>query len=513
MQRPSGYAHLKGVIKEKNMKKSFIIISAIAASAALVSCSVGSLNMDSGMYPEYSAPNEGGYVPDEPGGDRYDEIVENDFINTADEPTSTFSVDCDGAAYANMRRFILESNALPPANAVRIEEYLNYFTFDYPEPQEGKTIALNSEIYVCPWNAEHQLLRLGIKGKSLAKRPASNFVFLIDVSGSMNSDDKLPLLKSSLKTLVTRLDPKDRVSIITYSGSVKKVLESTLASDTKTIYAAIDRLVASGSTNGGDAMRMAYEEALENYIEGGNNRVVMGTDGDFNVGVTSTEALVEMVESYARNGIYLTVCGFGRGNLNDAMIESVTNAGNGTYEYIDSEDEMTKVFVNDFGKFFAVANDVKAQITFDSTRVKSYRLIGYENRVLSNEDFENDEKDASEIGAGQTITALYELVMAETEPAWGLPVGSFDVRYKESLGTESILLSDELPSVSSEKLSANMALAAACASYGMVLRDSKYKGTSTFSLAEDLAGSSLDFDPYGYRAQFLELIQKASNCK
>ena len=491
----------------KNMKR--IIISVIALSALLVSCSKDNMG---GFYPEFAAP-DGVYVPDEPGGDRYDEIVENDFINTADEPTSTFSVDCDGASYANMRRYILESGVLPPANAVRIEEFLNYFTFDYPEPQEGNTLSLNSEIYACPWNADHQLLRLGIKGKSLAKRPASNFVFLIDVSGSMNSTDKLPLLKSSLKTLVTRLDPKDRVSIITYSGTVKKLLESTLASDAKTINSAIDKLVASGSTNGGDAMRMAYEEALENYIEGGNNRVVMGTDGDFNVGVTSTEALVEMVESYARNGIYLTVCGFGRGNLNDSMIENITNAGNGTYEYIDSEDEMTKVFVNDFGKFFAVANDVKAQITFDSTKVKSYRLIGYENRVLSNEDFENDEKDASEIGAGQTITALYELVMAETEPVWGAPVGNFDVRYKESLGSESILLSEELPSVSEEKLSANMALAAACASYGMVLRDSKYKGTSTFSLAEDLAGSSLDFDPFGYRAQLLELIKKAEACK
>ena len=491
----------------KNMKR--IIISVIAVSALLVSCMKDNMG---GFYPEFAAP-DGEYVPDEPGGDRYDEIIENDFINTADEPTSTFSVDCDGASYANMRRYILESNILPPANAVRIEEFLNYFTFDYPEPQEGNTLSLNSEIYACPWNADHQLLRLGIKGKSLAKRPASNFVFLIDVSGSMNSTDKLPLLKSSLKTLVTRLDPMDRVSIITYSGTVKKLLESTLASDAKTINSAIDKLVASGSTNGGDAMRMAYEEALENYIEGGNNRVVMGTDGDFNVGVTSTEALVEMVESYARNGIYLTVCGFGRGNLNDSMFENITNAGNGTYEYIDSEDEMTKVFVNDFGKFFAVANDVKAQITFDSTKVKSYRLIGYENRVLSNEDFENDEKDASEIGAGQTITALYELVMAETEPVWGAPVGNFDVRYKESLGSASILLSDELPSVSSEKLSANMALAAACASFGMVLRDSKYKGTSTFSLAEDLAGSSLDFDPFGYRAQLLELIKKAEACK
>lgn len=490
------------------MRKFFILL---AAAAVLSSC-YKDFGYNGLMYGVLSREADAEFIPQE-GGDRYDEIVENDFINTSDEPTSTFSVDCDGASYANMRRFIRDS-ALPDRNSVRIEEFLNYFTFDYPSPSGSDAVALNSELYDCPWTPEHKLLRLGIKGKPLAERPNSNFVFLVDVSGSMNSSDKIELLKSGLKTLTDQLDPKDRVSIITYSGTVKKVLESTLASDAKTIKSAISKLVASGSTNGGEAMKMAYEEALENYIKGGNNRIVMGTDGDFNVGVTSTDQLKEMVEEYAKKGIYITICGFGRGNLNDSMIETVTNAGNGTYEYIDSEDELAKVFVNDYGKFFAVANDVKTQVTFNPEVVKSYRLIGYENRMLSNEDFENDEKDASEIGAGQTITAVYELVMSDKSGSKNTsPAGTYSVRYKKSLSDESLLLKQDLPCSSSEKLSANMALASGCVCCGLVLRDSKYKGDATLSMAGDLIGSSLSFDPHNYRAQFLELVNKAKTIK
>lgn len=488
------------------MKKVNIISSAIVI-AATASCATGQFDA---LHPSYSY--DGTMLGKESmetewGGDRYDEIVENDFIEASVEPTSTFSVDCDGAAYANMRRFISEGT-LPDKNSVRIEEFLNYFSFDYPEPASSEILSMNSEIATCPWNSEHRLLRLGIKGKSLTQRPKSNYVFLIDVSGSMNSSDKLELLKSGMKTLVDQLDPKDRVSIITYSGTVKKILESTLASDAGAIKKAISKLSASGSTAGGEAMKMAYKEALENFIEGGNNRIIMGTDGDFNVGVSSTDDLKEMVEDYAKKGIYITICGFGRGNLNDGMIETVTNAGNGTYEYIDSEDEITRVFVHDFGKFFAVANDVKAQVSFDPQVVKSYRLIGYENRKISNEDFENDEKDASEIGSGQTITALYELVMTGRESA---SAGSFSVRYKKSLVEESHLRENKLPSESADKLSANMALASGCAAYGMLLRDSKYKGVSDFGLAESLVESSLSYDPHGYRAQFLKLIKKAGN--
>lgn len=489
------------------MKRTLRIFCTSIVITVLCSCTKGFFvkDFESGFYNGVSY--EG--MPDENEGmegDRYDEIIENEFINTGDEPTSTFSVDCDGASYANMRRFIREGS-LPYRNSVRIEEFLNYFTFDYAEPEAEEVLSMNSELASCPWNSEHKLLRLGIKGQSLKTKPLSNYVFLIDVSGSMNSKDKLELLKNGMTTLVDQLNPNDRVSIITYSGSVKKLLESTLASDGRTIKKAISKLTASGSTNGGEAMKMAYEEALENFITGGNNRIVMGTDGDFNVGVTRTDELKEMVENYAKKGIYITICGFGRGNLNDGMIETVTNAGNGTYEYIDSEDEITKVFVNDFGKFFAVANDVKAQVTFDPAVVKSYRLIGYENRVLSNSDFENDEKDASEIGSGQTITALYELIMNENAP---ISAGKFSIRYKKTLGTESLLLESKLPSEEAASLSPNMALASGCAAYGLVLRDSKFKGIASIPLAYDLVSSSLSFDPHGYRAQFAELIQKAN---
>ena len=451
--------------------------------------------------------------PQEESGDRFDEITENDFIRTADENVSTFSIDADGASYAYMRRSLRNNGRLPDANAVRIEEYLNYFTFDYEDPAGDHTVAINGEVGDCPWNPEHRLIRLGIKGKSMEinQMPAANYVFLVDVSGSMNQDDKLPLLKEGLITLTDRLNPTDRVSIVTYSGDVKLLLESTLARDSETIKNAISQLGASGSTAGGAALKMAYEEALANYIEGGNNRVIMGTDGDFNVGVTSNDALVEMVQDYASQGIYLTVCGFGTGNLNDSMMEQISNHGNGTYEYIDSEDELSKVFVNERSKFQAVANDSKVQVTFDKEKVESYRLIGYENRVMANEDFEDDTKDAGEIGAGQTITALYEIVPGEKYEEEGA-LAVFDFRYKKSLSEESIPLSlevlryDTLDAVPTE-----LRFAAGVAAYGMVLRDSKYKGTATFEMAYELVGERLSFDPYGYREQLRELIKLAED--
>ena len=325
----------------------------------------------------------------------------------------------------------------------------------------------------------------------------------------MNSEDKIELLKSSFCTLVDNMDPKDRVSIITYASGVKKVLESTLASDGVQIKNALRSLQASGATSGADALTMGYQEAEENFIKGGNNRIIMGTDGDFNVGVTSTEGLIEIVENYAKKGIYITICGFGRGNLNDSMIEKVTNAGNGTYEYIDSEDEVTKVFVNDYGKFFAVANDVKVQINFDAEQVEKYRLIGYENRVLSEEEFEDDKTDASEIGAGQTITALYELVPAEKYAA-GSECSKFSVRYKKALGENSILIEDSVKSSNDAVSSANMYFAAGTAAYGMILRESPHKGSSTFGLATELIDASLSFAPHGYRTQFKGLIDRAS---
>ena len=463
--------------------------------------------MDGLVYPEAdyeaSMPEPG----DEEAGDRFDEIKDNDFIKTSDQNVSTFSIDADGAAYGYMRK-LLSKGMLPVASSVRIEEYLNYFTFNYADPTGDHTVAINSEVGPCPWNEGHFLVRLGLKGKSmdLSQTPPANFVFMVDVSGSMDSADKLGLLKTCLATLVDNLRPDDRVSIITYASKVEKLIESTPASEANKIKEAIAKLNARGSTAGGAAMKMAYEEALANFIEGGNNRVIMGTDGDFNVGVTSTDALLEMVQDYADKGIYFTVCGFGSGNLNDSMMETISNKGNGTYQYIDSELEMVKVFVHENSKFYSVANDTKVQITFDAEKVDSYRLIGYENRVMANEDFENDDKDAGEIGAGQTITALYEIIPTEGFES-GQQVAVFDGRYKKALGQESILLTDEVMSVSSD--GTEISFAAGVAAYGMILRNSKYRGSADYDMAASLVEQGLAFDPHGYRAELLELISTA----
>lgn len=452
-------------------------------------------------------------------GDKFDDFLDNPFIDTEVENVSTFSVDADGAAYAYMRRMV-NQGFRPTRAAVRIEEYLNYFTFDYPDPADGKDVAINAEVGACPWQPEHKLLRLGIKGRDIyqGKHPKSNYVFLLDISGSMATKDKLPLLQEGMKAMIDYLDPDDRISIVTYASGEKKVLESTPVREASKIKKAIGKLVASGSTAGHSGMRMAYEECLANYIEGGNNRVIMGTDGDFNVGETSTDAILELAENYAAKGIYLTVCGFGTGNLNDGMMEKVSNAGNGTYEYIDSEDELTKVFVIERNKFISVANDVKNQVTFDKDMVKSYRLIGYENRVLGKEDFDNDKKDAGEIGASQTITALYEIVPAEGF-AKSKVIAKYDLRYKEALGDASIPLSMDIAVSDPDGSSANLDLAAGIAAYGMMLRQTRYQGSSSFAMAHELVSRSIrnsaGFDPYQLqlRENLLELIDKAERIK
>lgn len=489
------------------MKK---IMFSIAATALLfVSCSKEGYYDGGSFKGEYMAADMDGDMGEEkPSGDRFDEIIENDFIETAKEPVSTFSVDADGAAYAYMRRSI-NHGRLPDRNIVRIEEYLNYFTFDYPDPADGNKVALNAEASSCPWNAEHKLLRLGIKGKSLQEqeKPKANFVFLIDISGSMDSSDKLPLLKKGLITMLDSMRPDDRVAIVTYASGEKLLLKSTPVSEKSAIVASIKQLAARGATAGQRGMKMAYEEAEKNFIQGGNNRVIMGTDGDFNVGITGTDALLEFVQNYASKGIYLTVCGFGTGNLNDSMMERVSNSGNGTYEYIDSEKELTRVFVHNSSFFVSVANDCKTQVTFNPEAVASYRLLGYENRVLNNEDFENDKVDAAEIGSGQTITALYELVMADGYQ--GGTLGKFDFRYKEALGEESIPLGIDLPAVSAES-SENFRFASALAAWGLTLRESKYKGSASRALALELANSSLGDDPHGYRREFVSLLTKAA---
>lgn len=485
------------------MKK---ILTGLCLAVALGGCS----KFAAGLFMDYEADMQRvgmAMDPDEPQGDRVDEILENPFIKVSDEPKSTFSVDADGAAYAYFRRMV-NMNRNVPAEAVRIEEFLNYFTFDYADPTGGETLALNAETGPCPWNPDHRLLRLGLKGKTLSasETPLANFVFLIDVSGSMDSKDKLPVLKSGLLSMLDQMDPEDQVSIVTYSGKSEILLKPTKVRESDKIAKAIRKLKAEGCTNGGDALRDAYKLAKESYIKGGNNRIIMGTDGDFNVGVTSTDALLEIVEEGAKEGIYMTVCGFGTGNLNDAMMETISNHGNGTYEYIDSEDEMMKVFVHERNRFVAVANDTKVQLTFDPAAVDSYRLIGYENRVMSSEDFENDDKDAGEIGSGQTITALYEIIPTEAAAA-GLRCCTFDVRYKNALKEASNALSLEVK-YGGNTLSENLSFAAGLAALGLTLRDSQYKGTANLTMARELVENALTFDPNGYRAQLLNLFVK-----
>lgn len=504
------------------MKSRILLMT--AAALVLSSCSNADFFFSGDAKYAYEAnadacPADPGDMEEDPSGDRFDTIVENPFVKVVDEPQSTFSVDADGASYAYMRRCVSQG-WLPQANAVRIEEYLNYFSFDYPSPKGSDEVALNAEVGPCPWTPEHRLMRLGIKGKSLSNTelPQANFVFLIDVSGSMMSEDKLPLLKKGLLSMLDYMNPDDRVAIVTYASGEKLALESTLVKDKQTIINAIKPLTASGSTAGASAMKMAYDQAVANYIPGANNRVIMGTDGDFNVGVTSTDALVEMVQDYASKGIYLSVMGFGMGNLNDAMMEQISNHGNGTYHYIDSELEMTKVFVAERERFVAVANDCKVQITFNPDAVESYRLIGYENRVMANEDFENDQKDAAEIGAGQTITALYEIVPAAQTVA-DAPCGTFDFRYKKALGDESLPLTLEIPAPV-KTLSSNLSMAASIAAFGLTLRSSAYRGDATFGMALDLA-ENVDMeddvqgcivtpkDPYGLFSEYKTLLQKA----
>lgn len=447
----------------------------------------------------------------EMGSDKFEDFSDNPFINASEQPISTFSVDADGASYAYMRA-TLTHNFLPSSSSVRIEEFLNYFTFDYASPEGNNVLAINGEIGDCPWNPEHRLLRLGLKAKDITaeEMAPANYVFLVDVSGSMNGADRLDLLKACLIRLLDELNPTDRISLITYAGNVELVLESTTVSRKQEIKKAINKLGANGSTAGGAAMVMAYKEALKNYIEGGNNRIIMGTDGDFNVGVHNTDSLLEMVSHYADQGIYLTCCGFGMGNLNDAMMEKVSNRGNGTYVYVDCEEEMLKVFVNERSRMQAVANDVKCQVTFDTTQVLQYRLIGYENRVMNNEDFDDDAKDAAEIGAGQTITALYEIVPAQAA-ADNIYYGRLDVRYKEQLGAASRELTLPL-STPADSTSENLRFAAGVAAYGMVLRNSEYKGSATFMMADSLVSEACSFDPFGYRQELLTLIRKATEC-
>ena len=348
----------------------------------------------------------------------YEPIVENLFFSAYEDPLSTFGVDVDTASYANMRRF-LTSQQLPPPNAVRIEEFVNYFSYDYPQPAAGQPFSVNVEAANCPWHAGHQLVRIALKGKEIPRdqRPASNLVFLVDVSGSMQAENKLPLVKFGLNLLTQQMTESDRVAIVTYSDSAVQRLESTNGTNKQQIHEVIDSLQAAGSTNGAAGIQLAYRAAIDHFIDGGTNRVILCTDGDFNVGVTGDDELVKMIQERARTKVFFSVFGFGMGNLKDGKLEKLADKGNGHYAYIDGQREAHKMFVDELvGTLVTIAKDVKLQVEFNPNQVGGYRLIGYENRVMASQDFNNDKKDAGEVGAGHTVTALYEIIPADAAP-------------------------------------------------------------------------------------------------
>ena len=439
--------------------------------------------------------------------EKYKDYEVNPFVKVDDQPISTFSVDADGGSYANMRRYLYLGQT-PPKSSVRIEEYINYFTFDYKEPASGENVSLESEVSTCPWNSAHHLIRVGMKGITIPENelPNSNYVFLIDVSGSMNSPDKLGILKAGFKTLVDNLDNQDRIAIVTYAGEAGVLLPSTYGDEKNKIKEAIDQLGAGGSTAGAAGITTAYDIAQENFIPDGNNRVILGTDGDFNVGPSSTDDLVTLIEEKRESGIYLTVLGVGGGNLNDHMMEQIANKGNGNYEYIDNAKQIQKVFTWEIAKFHTVAKDSKIQITFNPNMVESYRLIGYENRKLNTEDFENDSTDAGEIGSSQTITALYEVILLDTLNSE--EYAQFDFRYKKPNETQSRLISHEISMIPQEVSSSseNMRFSAAITGFGLLMKQSEYKGTSSKRIILDLAKNAKTFDPNGFRQEFIDLV-------
>ncbi len=468
-------------------------------------------------------------------GERYAEISENPFLETVRAPLSTFSIDVDTASYSNVRRF-LNQGSLPPKDAVRIEEMVNYFEYDYPQPAGDLPFSVNSEVAACPWNAQHKIVQIGLQGKkvSLDNVPPSNLVFLVDVSGSMASPDKLPLLKQGLKTMVNQLSDKDRVAIVVYAGASGLALPSVAADNKGEIIAALDKLEAGGSTNGGQGIRLAYQVAEDNFIANGNNRVILATDGDFNVGLTGDNELVSLIEQKRQSNIFLSVLGFGSGNLNDSMMEKLADKGNGNYAYIDSSDEARKALGQQVaGTLYTIAKDVKIQVEFNPAKVAGYRLIGYENRLLADKDFNDDKKDAGEIGAGHTVTALYEIVPAgqkvenpgvdelrysriePSETKFNAELLTVKLRYKEPDGDDSKLLTIGLldRDNSFESASENLRFASAVAGFGMILRNSNYKGNANLGNIWQIANTSRGNDLKNYRGEFLELVEKARRMK
>lgn len=469
--------------------------------------------------------------------EEYKNIKENGFKKVNENPLSTFSIDVDAASYSNMRRY-LNRGELPPADAIRTEELINYFSYNYPQPTGKDPVKITTEIGSCPWNKNHRLVRIGLKANEIPteKLPVSNLVFLIDVSGSMYGPQRLGLVQSSLKLLVNNLRDTDRVAIVVYSGSAGERLPSTSGSDKQKIREAIDELTAGGSTAGGEGIKLAYKIAKKNFVKGGNNRIILCTDGDFNVGVSSNEGLENLIEQERKSGVYLTVLGYGMGNYKDSKMQILAEKGNGNHAYIDNLQEANKVLVNEFGAtMHTVAKDVKLQIEFNPSQVQAYRLIGYESRLLKDEDFNNDAKDAGEMGAGHTVTAFYEVVPAGVESNFVNKVD--DLKYQKKVKSalqpatgskelltvklrykapdEDISKKLELPLVDNKgnNVSSDFRFAAAVAMFGQLLRDSDFKGDATYAQVIAMAKTALDNDERGYRREFLRLVETADGLK
>jgi Ca-activated chloride channel family protein len=462
----------------------------------------------------------------------YSHIDENPFLEAARAPLSTFSIDVDTASYSNTRRF-LKDGQLPPKDAVRIEELVNYFSYDYPQPVGDAPFSVTAEISEAPWNASHRLVHIGLQGKRIAtdNLPPANLVFLLDVSGSMNEPLKLPLVKSAMRMLTEQLTSRDRVAMVVYAGTSGLVLPSTSGERKGEILAAIDRLEGGGSTNGGEGIQLAYKIAQDNFIRNGVNRVILATDGDFNVGVTSEGDLVRLIEEKRQSGVFLSVLGFGTGNVKDSTMEKLADKGNGNYAYIDSQAEARKVLGEQIGgTLFTIAKDVKIQVEFNPKQVAAYRLIGYENRLLRDQDFNDDTKDAGEIGAGHTVTALYEVVpygqkfenpgvdtlkyqqpVKPSEMANSNELMTVKLRYKEPAQDQSKLVSVSLTDSKGrlDGASENFKFASAVAAFGMLLRDSKYKADASYNKVIELARASVGADQQGYRSEFIQLVETA----
>lgn len=513
------------VVTGVNKREKLNIAGALSGKVAGVR-----VKSSNNMKESYNGYVVADYEMEEFNTEEYDAIHENSFLEATKNPLSTFSIDVDAASYSNVRRF-LNNGQMPPKDAVRIEEMVNYFNYNYEQPTGEDPFSVNTEISTAPWNEKHKLVHIGLQGKKIPtdNLPPSNLVFLIDVSGSMSSANKLPLLKAGYKLLVAQLRPQDNVAIVVYAGAAGLVLPSTSGKNKNTILNALNNLQAGGSTAGGAGIKLAYKVAKENFKPEGNNRIILATDGDFNIGESSNAGMERLIEQKREEGVFLTVLGFGMGNYKDSKMETIADKGNGNYAYIDNILEAKKVLVNEFGgTLFTIAKDVKLQIEFNPTKVQSYRLIGYENRALRNEDFNNDKKDAGELGSGHTVTAMYEIipvgVKSEFSPVDELKYQKTQIdpksinsnelmtvklRYKQPNGSRSKLIEHPLidEQIDLDNTSNNFRWAAAVAEWGMLLRDSEFKGDANFDQVLQLAKNAKGKDENGYRIELINLVE------